>query len=256
MSEQKEKKTFKKFEIDKFLECANEIVNKEDTDRAWAWNDCYAAFQSNDLDNDTKAKELFIYLANWGMLRNSFLMDCTWRVLREVVEILSTPDYKNLSIPENEIKLNTFVQTVDALYKAINTKLKETLKNVKGIEKDVSSRLITKIILGTTGYTVAYDTYVRSALSMISHMKNAPKLTGAGGYTKNSVTSLYNFYFDNKDKFDEKLNKINKNESHPKWTIMRFIDSCLLGYWEQNGKDFKKWKTINYPPKKRNKKKK
>ncbi len=256
MSEQKEKKTFKKFEIDKFLECANEIVNKEDTDRAWAWYDCYAAFQSNNLDNDTKAKELFIYLANWGMLRNSFLMNCTWRVLREVVEEISNT---KLTIPKNTTTIkkdDSFITGVDNLYTEINKKLKETLKNVKGIEKDVSSRLITKIILGTTGYTVAYDTYVRSALSMISHMKNAPKLTGAGGYTKNSVTSLYNFYFDNKDKFDEKLNKINKNESHPKWTIMRFIDSCLLGYWEQNGKDFKKWKTINYPPKKRNKKKK
>ncbi len=243
MSKQKWNKTF---DIGAFLECADEIVNKKDTDRAWAWNDCYAAFQSNNLDNDTRAKELFIYLANWGMLRNSFLMDCTWRVLREVISI---NNFKNLpAIPQNENQINSFVEDIDSLYGAINDQLKKTRTKVKGTEKNISNGLITKIILGTTGYTVAYDTYVRSALSMISHMKNAPKLTGAGGYTTNSVTSLYNFYFEHKDKFDKKLIEINtenRKNKLPEWTIMKLIDSCLWGYWNKNGNDFNDWKDKN-----------
>lgn len=50
--------------------------------RGYAWYDLNEAFANESFFTDQKAKDLFIYLANWGMVaRGSFLMKHTWRIL-------------------------------------------------------------------------------------------------------------------------------------------------------------------------------
>ena len=104
------------------------------------------------------------------------------------------------------------------------------------LSSNISSRLITKILLGTTGCTVAYDTYVISALKNIPNLENAPQeINSYSGYSQESLRSLYNFYFNDnyKDHFDRKLKEINSDKSHPEWTIMKLMDACLCSYLRQ-----------------------
>lgn len=66
---------------------ANYKKDFDDKSRGYAWYDLNEAFGNKNLSEDQKAKELFIYLANWGMVaRGSFLMKHTWRILKPVIE--------------------------------------------------------------------------------------------------------------------------------------------------------------------------
>lgn len=75
--------------------------------RGYAWYDLNEAFGSEKLSVEQKAKELFIYLANWGMVaRGSFLMKHTWRILRynNVRIILSATGIASAKFDDDSIK--------------------------------------------------------------------------------------------------------------------------------------------------------
>lgn len=159
------------FNIKKFLECTKEIKNFNELNRAWAWYDCQNAFNNNHkltpAEIDYRAKELFIYLANWGMVaRGSFIMKHTWRILKEVVTEISRKEYNVLrKIAISETEKDSHINTINSLYEEIAQilyKYHEDYKPDDSVQekKDksflkVSSALITKILLGTTGCIVA-----------------------------------------------------------------------------------------------------
>lgn len=248
MSETKDKT----FDFSDFIKYANDIPNIKKSDRAWAWYDCQTAFNNeNQLDKkeiEYRAKELFIYLANWGMVaRGSFVMQHTWRILVDVVKEVSKSDYNFLrsTNPIEKKELESRVATIHSLYNKIAKCLFKYHPNYPGNEKDdnkitkmaiskVSSRLITKILLGTTGSIVAYDNNVLNLISYFRQLKGAPKITGSGS-SKKSIGSMYSFYFQYKEAFDNTLQIINTDTTHPEWTIMKLIDFCLWSYWEEYG---------------------
>lgn len=252
------------FNIKKFLECTKEIKNFNELNRAWAWYDCQNAFNNNHkltpAEIDYRAKELFIYLANWGMVaRGSFIMKHTWRILKEVVTEISRKEYNDLrKITISETEKDSHINTINSLYEEIAQilyKYHEDYKPDDSVQekKDksvlkVSSALITKILLGTTGCIVAYDSNVRNALSMFSNLDNNPEIRGAGGlrgksdYRKDRFTDIYDFYFSYKDSFNKKIEKINQDSTHPKWTVMKLIDYCLWNYWDTYGAKYEEIK--------------
>jgi len=232
------------FDIKKFVDSADKVWNSSINDkknaRAWAWYDCQNAFNNNhkltDAEKKSRAKELFIYLANWGMVaRGSFLMQYNWRILNNVVTIISKCNRNDLLISKPaEIDVN--LKKIDDLYIAINDALKPYRDAIKETNRNISSRLITKILLGTTGCTVAYDTYVIDAFKTIPTLANAPQeINRCSGYSQESLRSLYNFYFNDNYKahFDRKLKEINSDKSLPEWTIMKLMDACLCSYLRQ-----------------------
>lgn len=84
--------------FDKLLKSVN--IN---TERGYAWIDLNTAFlerEKKNLDDEYLAKDLYIFLANWGMFRNSFLMDHNYRILVPVVKILKKQKYKILQNPD------------------------------------------------------------------------------------------------------------------------------------------------------------
>ncbi len=232
------------FDIEEFVNSADKVWNSSITDkenaRAWAWYDCQNTFinthKLTDAEIAYRAKELFIYLANWGMVaRGSFLMQYNWRILKGVVKKISKCNRDDLIITkENEIDQK--LENIDNLYKDINSILKPYHDTIKKTESNISSRLITKILLGSIGCTVAYDTYVIDAFQKIPSLENAPQeINRCSGYSLRSLRSLYNFYFNDNYKhyFDRKLKEINSDKSHPEWTIMKLMDACLCSYLRQ-----------------------
>lgn len=183
--------------------------------RGYAWYDCNRSFDSkNILSVDEKAKQLFIYLANWGMVaRGSFLMKHTWRILKRVVEILSDKKYKSLRNPEIiDIKDN-----IDLLFE-LKDKIDNELRPFHN-DKEVSYTLISKILLGAFGCTVAYDRNVRIALS----------LTGLASQTfnKESILALCEFYKNNEEEFENLRKKVKERTAY-ECPPFKFLD---LGLW-------------------------
>ena len=175
------------FNIKKFLECTKEIKNFNELNRAWAWYDCQNAFNNNHkltpTEIDYRAEELFIYLANWGMVaRGSFIMKHTWRILKEVVTEISKKKYYDLrKITISETEKDSHINTINSLYEEIAQilyKYHEDYKPDDSVQekKDksvlkVSSALITKILLANDGKELPKELKVKIMRIRMSYNK-------------------------------------------------------------------------------------
>ncbi|WP_152513927.1 hypothetical protein [Treponema pedis] len=98
------------------LQSFREETSKSDNTRYYSWIDCNLVFRQKKTADDVLAKELFMFLASWGMLRNSFLLNHNRRILLPVINLLKDPRFKILQ--------NASIDTVEA-----NASLIITLKN-------------------------------------------------------------------------------------------------------------------------------
>ena len=179
----------------------------DENSRAYAWVDCNNAFKNKGLSSDELSKELYRYLANWGMLRGkAFLSAYNWRILRDVTSFLKEEKYKKLHNPEIAV-IEENIDEITGLYNRIDKALRPYHKGYE--EKAVSPILVTKILLGALGCSVAYDTNVTVALkeSEIAEPE----------FCKESLLSLCDFY-----------------KSHPEF--------------ESERKEIKRIYGIDYPP--------
>lgn len=71
--------------------------------RYYARVDCNRAFTERKANTETLAKELFMFLANWGMLRNSFLLWHNWRVLIPAAKLLLDDRFAVLQNAEDTV---------------------------------------------------------------------------------------------------------------------------------------------------------
>ncbi len=171
----------------------------------------------NDSDNkDLLALNLYAYLASWGMLRNSFLMQKDYKFLIPIVDILCEDKYKSL------INYNPFVDNDDTSAYLIMDLVKRMRRyflgqkyfgegsDKKKVVTSVSDTLVTKILLGTLGCTVAYDTYVRKGLANHGLIQ---KLSAA------SILQLREFAKINQEEIEDILSNLNEL-----YTPMKIID--------------------------------
>ncbi|MBQ7537455.1 MAG: hypothetical protein IJP61_03540 [Treponema sp.] len=199
----------------KLLENIRSFPTSEES-RAYAWVDCNRAFKNKKLSIDELSKELFIFLASWGMLRGkAFLSAYNWRILRKVTEILKEEKYEKLYNPEIDV-IKENLDKIMELYKRIDEALRPYHTDYE--EKAVSSILVTKILLGSLGCSVAYDTNVTVALeeSKIAEAK----------FSKESLISLCNFYAQNKA-LEEERQRI-KKEHNIDYPPMKILD---MAFW-------------------------
>lgn len=156
--------------VNKFLK-----IYKEDPNGRYLSYDhireAFLRYKDDISKRDLLALYLYSYLASWGMLRNSFLMQKDYKFLIPIIDILCSPKYKDL------VSYNPFLDEGDSSPKLImelvkelrsyfldKTYFKEGEDKLTSIKR-VSDTLISKIILGTLGCLVAYDTYVKKGLS-------------------------------------------------------------------------------------------
>lgn len=164
---------------------------------------------------------LYAYLASWGMLRNSFLMQKDYLFSKPVVEILCKDKYSNL-ISFNPFKENiiTDLETIMSLRDEIKeyymgqTYIEDDTNKTKTIS-NVTDTLITKIILGTLGCVPAYDQYFVKAL-------RRNKINGV--FNLNSMKQIIQYAKDNKEEIEKACNKLGDL-----YTPMKIID---MYFWE------------------------
>ena len=186
----------------------------EENSRAYAWVDCNKAFADASLSDDALAKELFIFLASWGMLRGkAFLSAYNWRILRDAVKILKEVQ-KTLRNPDIATVMARLSDITD-LYKRIDESLRPYHKGYE--EKAVSPILVTKILIGALGCSVAYDTNVTVALE--ENKIATPK------FCAESIGTLCDFY-EKHSEFEAERVRI-KSETGIDYPPMKIIDMAL-----------------------------
>lgn len=212
-----------KVDLRKYAEKFINIYHNDDHGRYLSYDHVRKAFLEyrNDISKrDLLTLNLYAYLASWGMLRNSFLIQKDYKFLTPVVDILCNTKYESLInydpfIDEGREKPELIMELTKNIkrYFLGKTYYPEGNDNRKTI-KSVSATLITKILLGTLGCTVAYDTYVKKSLS---HHKLTQTIN------LSSLYELRKFAKTNKEEIMLLLSKLNEY-----YTPMKIIDMYLF----------------------------
>jgi len=175
-----------------------------------SWAHCYKAFLENRHDADMVdylCLHLAWYLASWGMLRNSFLLNRDYRVHKPLVEAFISGKYEPFFVQEHT--LDTIPLTMEAS--------NEILKIYAG--NSVTDTLITKILLGIFGCAPAYDDYFKYA------GKKYKICTGT--WNENSLRMLWDYY----ELYHEAFENLRQELKiiGLRYTPMKLIDMC---FWQ------------------------
>lgn len=171
-----------------------DTLKKDENGRYRSWEHCYSNF-INARDNKNAelnylSLQLAFYLASWGMYRgSSFLLQKDYKIhipvvkelLKEEYDPLAGIDCVELKRKENQRLLENINAFLDEYY----SNIRDEVKNIK-VRNQLSSTLITKILMGTLGCVPAYDRYF---ISGIKKQKVA-----SGNYNMKSIIQLVDFY--------------------------------------------------------------
>ena len=179
---------------------------KDDGRKPWAryasFDYCFNYFQSfknkSDLADKTNIQNsclhLAFYLASWGMLRNSFLLQKSIKFYEPLIECISKqePSFWNIDVPEySDASINRLIDCKNQI---------KGILSCKGKYK-VSDTLITKIMLGVFGNVPAFDNYFKIG-------------SGLNTFNKKSLIEINNFYKNYSKIIDEETGKIKTFEYH------------------------------------------
>lgn len=171
-----------------------DTLKKDENGRYRSWEHCYSNFinarDNKNAELDYLSLQLAFYLASWGMYRgSSFLLQKDYRIhipvvkelLKEEYDPLAGIDCVELKRKENQRLLENINAFLDEYY----SNIRDEVKNIK-VRNQLSSTLITKILMGTLGCVPAYDRYF---ISGIKKQKVA-----SGNYNMKSIIQLVDFY--------------------------------------------------------------
>lgn len=124
-----------------------------------SWEHCYHAFKLYRHDNKTEflCLHLSCYLASWGMLRNSALINYDYLVHKEFVEQVSNTKFDKL-YDDNCYDIDLIIELVGLINKVYPNTISKT------------KTFVTKILLGVFGCVPAYDSEF-AALQILLHYK-------------------------------------------------------------------------------------
>lgn len=171
-----------------------DTLKKDENGRYRSWEHCYSNFinarDNKNAELDYLSLQLAFYLASWGMYRgSSFLLQKDYKIhipvvkelLKEEYDPLAGIDCVELKREENQRLLGNVNDFLDEYY----SNIRGEVKNIK-VRNQLSSTLITKILMGTLGCVPAYDRYF---ISGIKKQKVA-----SGNYNMKSIIQLVDFY--------------------------------------------------------------
>ena len=125
--------------------------------RYLSWEYCHEAFRLNrrpqiDATIDYLCLHLAWYLASWGMLRNSFLMQKDYKIHTDVVRLIYQPEWDDLwDLSPEKLSQEYYADRIMKLSESIT---EAYVASGAGIPTDT---LLTKILLGTVGCVPAYS---------------------------------------------------------------------------------------------------
>lgn len=184
-----------------------------------SWEHCYDAFKAYRHDKDKTeflCMHLSCFMASWGMLRGSKLIEYDYFIHKDFVIEISNNKYDRLydNSFENNDLIKELVDLINKLY------LYKISKKTKITEDDrLSDTFVTKILLGVFGCVPAFDRYFVKA---VSHYKVCNQ-----NFNERSLTNIYSFYNLHFEEF-ENLRKQFANEG-VYYTPMKLIDMC---FWQ------------------------
>ncbi len=216
--------------VDRIIQSSEEFYNDLKADkngRYRSWEHCYSHFikarKSKEVDYDYLSLQLAFYLASWGMYRgSSFLLQKDYKVHIPVVEELLSEKYDVLAgIEFVSFREKSNQQLLLDINSFLEKYYDEIRKNVKGqeLKNELSSTLITKILMGTLGCVPAYDRY------FIAGIKDQKVATG--NYNIRSIMKLVKFYEKNADRLEPIREKM-EVEGMP-YPQMKLLD---MGFWQ------------------------
>ena len=174
-----------------------DTLKKDENGRYRSWEHCYSNF-INARDNknaewDYLSLQLAFYLASWGMYRgSSFLLQKDYKIHIPVVKELLKEEYDPLAgidcVELKREKNQRLLEKTNAFLDEYYSNIRDEVKNIK-VRNQLSSTLITKILMGTLGCVPAYDRYF---ISGIKKQKVA-----SGNYNMKSIVQLVDFYESN-----------------------------------------------------------
>lgn len=184
-----------------------------------SWEHCYNAFKKYRHDKDKTeflCMHLSCFMASWGMLRGSKLIEYDYFIYKDFVTEISDSKYDRLyddSFENNDL-INELVNIINKLY------LHKISKKARITENDrLSDTFVTKILLGVFGCVPAFDRYFVKA---VSHYKVCSQ-----SFNERSLMNLQTFYNLHFEAF-ENLRKQIENEG-VYYTPMKLIDMC---FWQ------------------------
>lgn len=187
--------------------------------RYHSYDFCFDAFEKiislpspSDDDVDSMALHLGMYLASWGMYRGStaLLQKCSYKVHIGAIRILLNPMYRQL----HKISPSQYCDDNITLLLNVFVELKNHYKH-KGVSP--TDTLITKILLGTLGCTMALDNQVKSSLG-----KPEFKITQKFGVKH--LEDMKRYYDNNKFVIDAVVSEIN----NPRYHILKCMDMAFF----------------------------
>lgn len=171
-----------------------DTLKKDENGRYRSWEHCYSNFinarDNKNAELDYLSLQLAFYLASWGMYRgSSFLLQKDYKIHIPVVKELLKKEYDPLAgIDCVELKRKEnqrLLENINAFLDEYYSNIRDEVKNIK-VRNQLSSTLITKILMGTLGCVPAYDRYF---ISGIKKQKVA-----SGNYNMKSIIQLVDFY--------------------------------------------------------------
>ena len=171
-----------------------DTLKKDENGRYRSWEHCYSNFinarDNKNAELDYLSLQLAFYLASWGMYRgSSFLLQKDYKIHIPVVKELLKEEYDPLAgIDCVELKREEnqrLLENINDFLDEYSSNIRDEVKNIK-VRNQLSSTLITKILMGTLGCVPAYDRY------FISGIKK--QKVSSGNYNMKSIGQLVDFY--------------------------------------------------------------
>lgn len=219
---------------------------KNEHHRFRSYDPCKEYFDThygNKLTSDEKNEfslRLFNYLASWGMFRgNDWFIWKSYKVFEGITDSLFNTDYlsiKDIDPLDDHFDLDQYIVKVESLYTDIQTSLVEILKDDdkkypphEAKENRVSPLMTCKILMGTYGCVIAYDSYDNKGLRALG-VKTPNKLD-----LSTLLTKTYDIIHDNKDLFKDIMGDmktyIDPETSKPvNYTVFKVLDMILWEY--------------------------
>lgn len=221
----------------KFYEC----LNNDENCRYRSWEHCYLHFMKSrgqkNVDYDYLSLQLSFYLASWGMYRgSSFLLQKDYKVHIPAVKELLNEKYDNLAgIKCIDFRKESNQELLKKICEFLNEYYNKIREDVTGKEfkNDISSTLITKILMGIFGCVPAYDRYF---IAGIKKHKVA-----IGNFNINSIMQIIDFYEQNHEQLEDVRKSMKVGDMF--YPQMKIID---MGFWQLGFDEDMKLKTRNY----------
>ena len=196
-----------------------------------SWVHCYNAFRDHWNDKtkiDLLCLHLAAYLASWGMLRNSFLLNYDYLVHKPIVESLCSPYFSRLFEQPNEKQVDLVMKATEAVEEGYAN---QTLIDLKGeTVTGITDTLKTKILLGVFGCTPAFDKYFVKTVRQYRIC--------SGSFNRQSLDGLWDYYESHHTAFKKLCEDLTIDGTA--YPPMKLLDMCCwqVGYESDAGEEY------------------